>query len=283
MSKNRPFPLCVGHSVAGRPLAAIANFDPATTPPPAAITLLLGGIHGNEPATVRLIQEFVAGPPWAALAGRPVIALPVANPDGCAARTRYNLRGVDLNRNFPYGWRRDSLEPPGPEPFSEPESRALRALILDWRPTKIVSLHWALAELDADGPQSTGLATAMWQALSATQRQPYRLRVAEIGRGGRHLQHRYSQCPGSLGQWCGYGVRYPDGTQPMMLTLELPYDPAAPARPDPLPDDHLDTVHATWNNGADGYVAAAAPAVFAMLAAAAHFTSPPDRNPELRR
>lgn len=151
-----------------------------------------------------------------------MIVLPLANPDGGTRGTRYNARGVDLNRNCDCHWRAASEEPSGAAPWSEPESRALRDFILAWLPAKIVSLHWALAELDADGPQSTGLAEAMWAGLDEMARRPYRLRVSELGRGQRRLAQTYVACPGSFGQWCGYGLTYPDGTAPAMVTLELP-------------------------------------------------------------
>ena len=136
-----------------------------------------------------------------------------------------------------------------------------------WRPAKIVSLHWALAELDADGHHSTALAEAMWQALDEAQKRPYRLRVTEVGRGQRRLEQTYTECPGSLGQWCGYALEYPDGSAPAMITLELPADPAAP-RLEEMPANHLTDLHARWERDAAGYLRAVEPGVFAMLTAA---------------
>lgn len=265
----------IGRSVEGRDIPVHANFDLAASPVQPNATLIIGGTHGNEPATISLVESFGKGPAWEALRGCPTLLLPLANPDGFELGTRYNARGVDLNRNCGFNWRADCEEPPGPGPWSEPENVALRDFILSHRPAKIVSLHWALAEIDADGTQSTGLAQAMWDALGEQARRPYRLRVTELGRGQRRLQQTYAACPGSLGQWCGYGLEYPDGTAPAMITLELPYDPEAPERPEELPADHLDTLRNLWQRDAAGYLRAVEPGVHAMLQTAVRFDSQP--------
>jgi hypothetical protein len=264
------FSRSIGRSVEGREITARANFDFSDSPPPNS-TLLIGGTHGNEPATVRVLEDYLQSPAWEALRQFPTMVLPLANPDGAERATRYNARGVDLNRNCGFNWRSKCEEPPGPSPWSEPESVALRDFIMAWQPAKIVSLHWALAEIDADGVQSTPLAQAMWDALDETARRPYRLRVTEPGRGQRRLERMYAACPGSVGQWCGYGLEYSDGSAPAMITLELPYDPEAEARPDELPDDHLDTVRALWKNNAASYLRGIEPGVHAMLATAIRF------------
>jgi protein MpaA len=261
----------IGRSIEGRDIVIRANFDLDATPTPRDGTLIIGGTHGDEPATIALVERFGHSPAWAALQNHPIILLPLANPDGYQRGTRYNARGVDLNRNCGFNWRPDCEEPPGPKPWSEPENVALRDFILARRPARIVSLHWALAEIDADGTQSTALAQAMWDALDDSARLPYRLRVTELGRGQRRLEKIYATCPGSLGQWCGYGLEYPDGSAPGMITLELPYDPMAMARPDDLPVDHLQDVHRLWKQDSEAYLRAVEPGVNAMLAAAVRF------------
>ncbi|HSI14667.1 MAG TPA: M14 family zinc carboxypeptidase, partial [Chthoniobacter sp.] len=255
----------------GREIPAHANFDLSIPSLPRNATLLIGGTHGNEPATVRVLQDYLQSAQWIELARFPTMVLPLANPDGAERSTRYNARGVDLNRNCGFNWREDCDEPPGPYAWSEPETVALRNFILAWQPAKIVSLHWALAEIDADGEQSTQLAQAMWDSLDEAAPRPYRLRVTEPGRGQRRLQRTYAACPGSLGQWCGYGLEYPDGSAPAMITLELPYDPEAEARPDELPDDHLETVRQLWKNETARYLRGIVPGVQAMLATAMRF------------
>lgn len=271
MDGSPNFTRSIGRTVEGREIVAHANFDLSASTPPANGTLLIGGTHGNEPATVRVLEDYLRGPLWASLTQFPTLILPLANPDGAVRETRYNARGVDLNRNCGFNWRPDCEEPPGPAAWSEPESVALRDFILQWRPAKIVSLHWALAEIDADGVQSTPLAQAMWDAMNDAERRPYRLRVTEEGRGQRRLQRMYAACPGSLGQWCGYGLEYPDGSAPAMITLELPYDPEAEARPDELPDDHLDTVRNMWRQDASAYLRGIESGIDAMLATAIRF------------
>ena len=250
----------IGQSVEGRPI--VLHSTQNTSRPGG--TLFVGGIHGDERATVLVLESFMEGWLRTGAVAENVLVLRVANPDGAEQNTRYNARGVDLNRNCETRWSLASEEPSGPEPWSEPESRALRDLILHERPSRIVCLHWALAEIDADGPQSTSLAFAMWQALNAEERAPYRIRVwDDAPRAGAAVD----VCPGSFGQWCGLELRYPDGSAPAMITLELPYDPLLP-RPEILPADHLKTLHAVWAVDAPSYMAAVEGPVHKMLAAA---------------
>jgi len=246
----------IGHSREGRPLL-LRRLNPSGT---RGGTLLIGGVHGNEQATFFLLDRFLdRALARGGDAPRRVALLARANPDAIARESRYNARGVDINRNFETAWTPESKEPSGAAPWSEPETRHLRDWLLASEPERIVTLHWALAEVDADGPQSTPLAQAMWEALDDTARLPYRLRTW----GGEEGDF----CPGSLGRWAGFGLRYADGTRPAIVTLELPYDPRLP-RPAVLPEDHLETVRTAWAQRPLDYLAAAEPAVTRMLFAA---------------
>jgi hypothetical protein len=254
----------IGASAQGRGLVIHANFPPSD---PDALfrdegTLLIGGTHGDERATVALLDSFVSAYLAAGRIETPVAVLSLHNPDGYAADARYNARGVDLNRNFPHRWSADSEEPAGALPLSEPEARAVHDFILARRPRKIVSLHWALSEIDADGPQSTVLAIRMWEALTHEERRPYRLRVH------RPEAPAAGFCPGSLGQWAGNHLAYADGTRPAMVTLELPYQAGFLPRPDPLPPAHLEEVRALWRDRPQAYLAGVAGPVHRMLEAA---------------
>ncbi len=247
---------------------------------PAGATLLIGGTHGDERATVLLLESFNEVVFGSGEHSGPVAVLAVANPDGYERDTRYNARGIDINRNFGFNWHAETADPPGPAAWSEPETCSLRDFILAMEPAKIVSLHWALAEIDADGEQSNGLAQAMWDALCETERRPYRVRFFKLGFGKRRLQETYEVCPGSLGQWCGYGLRYANGTAPAMITLELPYDPSAESRPSPLPAGHLASLHNRWREDAAGYLTEVESGVHKMLLAACRFSTMPETAKE---
>ena len=124
-------------------------------------TLIIATIHGNEDAGTPLVRRLY----WhlrenaAILAGRKVVIIPVANPDGRAARVRYNARGVDLNRNFESD-NRINNEVHGQAALSEPESEIISRIITEYRPNKIVTLHQPLSCVDYDGP-GQGMAEAM--------------------------------------------------------------------------------------------------------------------------
>jgi hypothetical protein len=263
---NQLYQHSIGKSVEGRDIVADSNFDLAGAIRPANITLIIGGLHGDEKATVAMVAAFREQ--WVATREirTPLVIIPLANPDGFVANSRYNAHRVDLNRNCDLDWQVDCPEPSGPYPWSEPESQAIRDFILAFEPAKIVSLHWALAEIDADGPQSTGLARRMWNSLTLEESAPYRIRVAAHERG--QPQDPEGFCPGSFGQWCGYGLRFAGGLRPAMITLELPYDPEADSRPHLLPSNHLAEMHARWGENPAAYLEAVQPSVHKMLAAA---------------
>ncbi len=254
-------PRIYGQSVKGRHLTLYSRGDLRGG------TLLIGGLHGDERATVLLLESYLEELSSARSASAGILVIPTANPDSYIRNSRYNANGIDLNRNFPYRWNAASEEPSGPAPLSELESKALANLILTLRPERIVALHWALAEIDADGPQSTRLAEAMWDALSPEQRAPYRLRVWD-GSYAEYEQPLPPFCPGSLGQWAGFGLEYDDGIRPAMITLELPYNPRLPRPDDPLPADHLDILRHRWNEIAIDYLQQVGPGVHRMLDAA---------------
>jgi murein peptide amidase A len=138
----------LGRSLRGRPIRALVLGDPATPHP----ALMVGVIHGNETAG-SAVADRLRG--WRPPPGAALWIVPVLNPDGVAAHTRQNARGVDLNRNFRYRWR--PLGPPGSQqyagsrPLSEPESRIAHALILRLRPRLTIWFHQPLAVTDESG------------------------------------------------------------------------------------------------------------------------------------
>jgi N-acetylmuramoyl-L-alanine amidase len=132
----------IGHSVEGRPIEAV-RFGDRRSPNKA---LVVGNIHGDEPAGIRVLDQLKrslrrSGGP----ADLDLWVIDTVNPDGLAHDTRRNAHGVDLNRNFSVDWKggvsHSSGYYPGPRPFSEPESRAVRDLVLQLRPKVSIWLH----------------------------------------------------------------------------------------------------------------------------------------------
>ncbi|MCW5890631.1 MAG: DUF2817 domain-containing protein [bacterium] len=156
--------------------------------------LVLGGVHGDERGSAQLVRTLAER--LRCPHDEPIMIVPTLNPDGIEAATRSNARGVDLNRNMAArSWTPRPVH--GPEPLSEPESRALDDLLRAVRPVLTISVHEGDAALvDWDGPPSR--AASMLAACT-----------------GLPLQ-RIGARPGSLGALLGADWGWP------LVTIELP-------------------------------------------------------------
>jgi len=185
-AKPAPGPIVAGYSHEGRAIEVRVLGDGERA------VLILATIHGNEAAgtpLVRRLAEHLAARPHL-LDGRRVVLVPVASPDGYAHGTRRNAAGVDVNRNF------KTKNSRARTPLSEPESRAIVALLERYRPAAVVSIHQPLNCVDYDGP-AAGLARSMAAAGD--------LSVRKLGAR-----------PGSLGSYVGLELGVP------IVTVELP-------------------------------------------------------------
>jgi murein peptide amidase A len=129
--------LAVGSSVEKR---AITAFRQGSRGAPIRI-LVVGQLHGDEPGGVEVVKALRR---LRAPRGVAVWTVRSINPDGAERETRKNAREVDLNRNFPRGWRpsrRESRYYGGRRPLSQPESRAAARLIRRLRPDVTVWYH----------------------------------------------------------------------------------------------------------------------------------------------
>jgi protein MpaA len=125
-----------GRSTQGRKVRLFQHGDPAVD----GEVLVFGCIHGDECAA-RHVRP-VAGCP---APDADIYTVPNLNPDGLALGTRLNARGVDLNRNFPSGWRplgkSGSPQYSGPWPFSERETRLAARIIRTLDPEVTIWFH----------------------------------------------------------------------------------------------------------------------------------------------
>lgn len=205
----------LGESVQGRSLE-FAVFGTAATngDPQGNTTLILAGVHGDEPQSVyvaRALMRLFAEHPEVfsddrnELAGARVVIMPVVNPDGLVTHVRRNAHYVDLNRNFPSeNWvpsRTRTRYYGGPEPASEPETQAVIRLVEEFQPDKIVALHCISHGSECnnyDGP-----AEELAETMSRLNNYPLE-------------PHMGYATPGSLGTWAGIERKIPT------ITLECP-------------------------------------------------------------
>ena len=147
-SARSPVRLQLGRSYGGRPIVAIRGGDSE-----GARVLVVGCIHGTECAGIAVVRALER-----VRARVDLWLLPDLNPDGYAAGTRQNGRGVDLNRNWSSQWRGGDRAwdtyYPGPYPFSERETRIARDLIVRIRPRVTIWFHQHMDLVWAWGPST---------------------------------------------------------------------------------------------------------------------------------
>jgi protein MpaA len=172
----------VGHSVRGRAIVAYERGDAA-----APVTLVVGVIHGSEPAGLAVIRRLRT---TALPKGVHLWLVPTVNPDGLAAGTRQNAHGVDLNRNWPVDWKHNGVPwdgyYSGPRPMSEPENRAMRAFILRVKPALTIWYHQPLDVVYGSDPH-----VAVLKRYARLTGLPYRRLTAPPGAATRWERKRF--------------------------------------------------------------------------------------------
>lgn len=138
--------LVIGTSVRGRPIVAWTFGSERAR----RKILVVGCIHGNECAGLAIVSALMH---TRVPGGVQLWLVPEMNPDGTAADTRQNAHGVDLNRNFPYRWQpiADPTYYSGPDPASEPETRAAMRLVRRVRPAVTIWYHQHMDLVDLSG------------------------------------------------------------------------------------------------------------------------------------
>jgi predicted deacylase len=200
-------PAEIGRSVGDAPIVA-EDFGRGRTR-----VYLIGLIHGDEPegfATLEAVRPILRRQ-----TGVRVRLIPDMNPDGRLAATRGNARGIDLNRNWPSS----NFVPHrrrGDAPLSEPETAAVHADLLRFRPDVLIVLHSISRGgpfVNFDGPHPAAhLARVFVDAAALTGDPRWRV-VPSMG----------YPTPGSLGTFAGIDMAIPTLT----IEFERGHDPEA--------------------------------------------------------
>ena len=168
----------IGKSVNGSDIT-VYNYGKGDTE-----VLFIGGIHGgysfNTALVAQEIMNYLDKSPDVIPDNVKVAVIPVANPDGLSTvvrntdsfsasevtaednvlkTARFNANGVDLNRNFACQWKPEGVWQSqtvsgGDEPFSEPESRAIRDYIERQRPAAVIAYYSAAGGVYASNCQN---------------------------------------------------------------------------------------------------------------------------------
>ena len=138
----------IGTSVQGRPIYA-SYFGTGNKK-----IVFFAAMHGSESNTKTLLNKWIAeleSNSSKIPSDKTIIIIPTLNPDGIANKTRFNANGVDVNRNFDSStwvsgtYFLSNFYPlgGGNNPFSEPESVAIKNFVNNNAPYLTVSYHSA--------------------------------------------------------------------------------------------------------------------------------------------
>lgn len=188
----------IGRSVRGRPIRAfhLGNPDARWT------VVAIGAMHGDEQQSRRPLDHLRD---HRRVRGVDLWVLPVLNPDGYRRGTRKNAHGVDINRNFPVRWRDlDGSYESGPNPKSEPETRAALRFLRRIDPDRMISLHQPLFNVDAKSSKNPRFSRRVAREM--------RIPLGNVDCGG--------VCHGTMTQWFNKRL---DGAS---ITVELSARPS---------------------------------------------------------
>jgi hypothetical protein len=133
----------LGHSVQGRVLWGLKITDNPDEEENEPEVRICGNHHGDEYMSAELplnlawllVENYSVDPTITDMVdNREIWIIPMVNPDGHEAGTRYNAHGVDLNRNYGY-------MPESSTPYSEPETQTMRNNALDNQFVLSLSFH----------------------------------------------------------------------------------------------------------------------------------------------
>ena len=180
----------IGYSVQGRPIESVRLGHGERW------FVLLGALHGghecNTIGVVEGILDYFIAEPERLPDDITLYAIPLINRDGCAANSRGNANGVDLNRNWDTpDWQADAeaaagviIGSGGSHPFSEPETRYLR----DW-----------LLSLQENAPGHSPVVISYHSAVPQTGLvQPGYLQAGATGFVSSQMARYYSEATGYL-------------------------------------------------------------------------------------
>jgi len=141
----------LGYSVQGRMILAAKVSDNPSLEEDEPEFRIIGNHHGNEYMGIEmglsmlqyLTDNYGSNPQVTHLVNDlETWIIPMMNPDGRTAGSRYNANGVDLNRDYGYIW---NGEGGSPAPFSQPETRAIRLHGLEHNFSISLSYHTTAA------------------------------------------------------------------------------------------------------------------------------------------